>query len=66
MDFLIMVIAFYLAVGLFITYAALKDDQFTESIFEEPGFLLKIFVMIVCILSAPIILINALMRYGKK
>lgn len=34
MDFLIMVIAFYLAVGLFITYAALKDDQFTESIFE--------------------------------
>jgi hypothetical protein len=27
MDFLIMVIAFYLAVGLFITYAALKDDQ---------------------------------------
>lgn len=49
MDFLIMVIAFYLAVGLFITYAALKDDQFTESIFEL-GFLLKIFVMIVCIL----------------
>ena len=43
MDFLIMVIAFYLAVGLFITYAALKDDQFTESIFEL-GFLLKIFI----------------------
>lgn len=58
MDFLIMVIAFYLAVGLFVTYAALKDNQFTESIFEL-GFLLKIFVMIVCILSAPIILINA-------
>lgn len=34
MDFLIMVIAFYLAVGLFVTYAALKDDQFTESMFE--------------------------------
>lgn len=45
MDFLIMVIAFYLAVGLFITYAALKDDQFTESIFEL-RFLAKIFVMI--------------------
>lgn len=65
MDFLIMVIAFYLAVGLFITYAALKDDQFTESIFEL-GFLLKIFVMIVCILSAPIIIINAFMSDGKK
>lgn len=65
MDFLIMVIAFYLAVGLFITYAALKDDQFTESIFEL-GFLLKIFVMIVCILSAPIILINAFMNDSKK
>lgn len=39
-----MVIAFYLAVGLFITYAALKDDQFTESIFEL-RFLAKIFVM---------------------
>jgi hypothetical protein len=42
MDFLIMVIAFYLAVGLFITYAALKDDQFTESIFEL-GFFIKDF-----------------------
>lgn len=51
MDFLIMVIAFYLAVGLFITYAALKDDQFTESMFEL-GFLAKIFVMAVCILAA--------------
>lgn len=65
MDFLIMVIAFYLAVGLFITYAVLKDDRFTESIFEL-GFLLKIFVMIVYILSAPIILINAFMSDGKK
>ena len=65
MDFLIMVIAFYLAVGLFITYAALKDDKFTESIFEL-GFLLKIFVMIVCILAAPIILINAFMSDSKK
>lgn len=65
MDFLIMVIAFYLAVGLFITYAALKDDQFTESIFEL-GFSAKIFVMIVCILSAPIILINAFMSDSKK
>lgn len=65
MDFLIMVIAFYLAVGLFVTYVALKDDQFTESIFEL-GFLAKIFVMIGCILSAPIILINAFMSYGKK
>ena len=65
MDFLIMVVAFYLAVGLFITYAALKDDQFTESILEL-GFLLKIFVMIVCILSAPIILINAFMSDSKK
>ena len=65
MDFLIMVIAFYLAVGLFITYAALKDDQFTESMFEL-GFLAKIFVMAVCILSAPIILINEFMSAGKK
>lgn len=65
MDFLIMVIAFYLAVGLFITYVALKDDRFTESIFEL-GFLTKIFVMIGCILSAPIILINAFMSDGKK
>lgn len=65
MDFLIMVVAFYLAVVLFITYAALKDDQFTESIFEL-GFLLKIFVMIVCILAAPIILINTFMSDGKK
>lgn len=65
MDFLIMVVAFYLAVDLFITYAALKDDQFTESIFEL-GFLLKIFVMIVCILAAPIILINTFMSDGKK
>lgn len=65
MDFLIMVIAFYLAVGLFVTYAALKDDQFTESIFEL-GFLTKIFVMIGCILSAPIILIKAFMSYGNK
>lgn len=65
MDFLIMVIAFYLAVGLFITYAALKDDQFTESIFEL-RFLAKIFVMIVCILAAPIILINAFMSDSKK
>lgn len=65
MDFLIMVIAFYLAVGLFITYAALKDDQFTESMFEL-GFLAKIFVMVVCILAAPIILINTFMSYGKK
>lgn len=65
MDFLIMVVAFYLAVGLFITYAALKDDQFTESIFEL-GFLTKIFVMIGCILSAPIILFKAFMSYGKK
>lgn len=65
MDFLIMVIAFYLAVGLFVTYAALKDDQFTESIFEL-GFLTKIFVMIGCILSAPIILIKAFIGYGKK
>lgn len=65
MDFLIMVIAFYLAVGLFITYAVLKDDQFTESIFEL-RFLAKIFVMIVCILAAPIILINAFMSDSKK
>lgn len=65
MDFLIMVIAFYLVVGLFITYAALKDDQFTESIFEL-GFLSKIFVMVVCILAAPIILINAFMSDSKK
>lgn len=65
MDFLIMVIAFYLAVGLFITYAELKDDQFTESIFEL-RFLAKIFVMIVCILAAPIILINAFMSDDKK
>ena len=65
MDFLIMVIAFYLAVGLFIIYAALKDDQFTKSIFEL-GFLTKIFVMIVCILAAPIILINVFMSDGKK
>jgi hypothetical protein len=65
MDFLIMVVAFYLAVGLFITYAALKDDQFTKSIFEL-GFLAKIFVMIWCILSAPIILINAFMSDSKK
>lgn len=65
MDFLIMVIAFYLAVGLFVTYAALKDDQFTESIFEL-GFLAKIFVMIRCILSAPIILINTFINGGKK
>lgn len=42
MDFLIMVIAFYLAVGLFVTYAALKDDQFTKSIFEL-GFFIKNF-----------------------
>ena len=60
-----MVIAFYLAVGLFITYAALKGDQFTESIFEL-RFLAKIFVMIVCILAAPIILINAFMSDSKK
>lgn len=65
MDFLIMVIAFYLAVGLFVTYVALKDDRFTESMFEL-GFLSKIFAMIVCILSAPIILINAFMSDGKK
>lgn len=65
MDFLIMVVAFYLAVGLFITYAALKDDQFTKSIFEL-GFLAKIFIMIWCILSAPIILINAFMSDSKK
>lgn len=65
MDFLIMVIAFYLAVGLFITYAALKDDQFTESMFEL-GFLAKIFVMVVCILAAPIILINTFMSDSKK
>jgi hypothetical protein len=65
MDFLIMVIAFYLAVGLFITYAALKDDQFTKSIFEL-GFLAKFFVMIVCILAAPIILINVFMSDSKK
>lgn len=65
MDFLIMVVAFYLAVGLFITYAALKDDQFTESMFEL-GFLAKIFVMAVCILAAPIILINEFMSAGKK
>lgn len=65
MDFLIMVVAFYLAVGLFIIYAALKDDQFTKSIFEL-GFLAKIFVMIWCILSAPIILINAFMSDCKK
>lgn len=65
MDFLIMVVAFYLAVGLFITYAALKDDQFTKSIFEL-GFLAKIFVMAVCILAAPIILINAFMSDSKK
>lgn len=65
MDFLIMVIAFYLAVGLFITYVALKDDQFTESIFEL-RFLAKIFVMAVCILAAPIILINAFMSDSKK
>ena len=65
MDFLIMVIAFYLAVGLFVTYAALKDNQFTESMFEL-GFLAKIFVMAVCILAAPIILINTFMSDGKK
>ena len=65
MDFLIMVIAFYLAVGLFITYAALKDDQFTESMFEL-GFLAKIFVMVVCILAAPIILINTFISDSKK
>jgi hypothetical protein len=65
MDFLIMVIAFYLAVGLFVTYAALKDDQFTESMFEL-GFLAKIFVMVVCILAAPIILINTFMSDSKK
>lgn len=65
MDFLIMVIAFYLAVGLFITYVALKDDQFTESMFEL-GFLAKIFVMVVCILAAPIILINTFMSDSKK
>ena len=65
MDFLIMVIAFYLAVGLFVTYATLKDDQFTESMFEL-GFLAKIFAMIVCILLAPIILINEFMSAGKK
>ena len=65
MDFLIMVIAFYLAVGLLITYAALKDDHFTECIFKL-GFLAKIFVMIGCLLSAPIILIKAFISYGKK
>lgn len=65
MDFLIIVVAFYLAVGLFITYAALKDDQFTESIFEL-RFSAKIFVMIVCILAAPIILINVFMSDSKK
>lgn len=65
MDFLIMVVAFYLVVGLFITYAALKDDQFTESIFEL-RFSAKIFVMIVCILAAPIILINVFMSDSKK
>ena len=65
MDFLIMVIAFYLTVGLFVTYVALKDDQFTESIFEL-GFLAKIFVMIGCILSAPIILIKAFIRDDEK
>ena len=65
MDFLIMIIAYYLAVDLFVTYTALKDDRFTESIFEL-GFLTKIFVMIGCILSAPIILINAFMSDGKK
>ena len=65
MDFLIMVIAFYLAVGLFVTYAALKDDQFTESMFEL-GFLAKIFVMVVCILATPIILINTFMSDSKK
>lgn len=65
MDFLIMVVAFYLAVGLFITYAALKDDQFTESIFEL-RFSAKIFVMIICILAAPIILINVFMSDSKK
>lgn len=65
MDFLIMVVAFYLAVDLFITYAALKDDQFTESIFEL-RFSAKIFVMIVCILAAPIILINVFMSDSKK
>lgn len=65
MYFLIMVIAFYLAVGLFVTYAALKDDQFTESMFEL-GFLAKIFVMVVCILAAPIILINTFMSDSKK
>lgn len=65
MDFLIMVIAFYLAVGLFVTYAALKDDRFTESIFEL-RFSAKIFVMIVCILAAPIILINVFMSDSKK
>lgn len=65
MDFLIMVIAFYLTVGLFVTYVALKDNRFTESIFEL-GFLAKIFVMIGCILSAPIILINAFISDDEK
>ena len=65
MDFLIMVIAFYLTVGLFVTYVSLKDDRFTESIFEL-GFLAKIFVMIGCILSAPIILINAFISDDEK
>ena len=65
MDFLIMVIAFYLMVGLFVTYVALKDYRFMESIFEL-GFLAKIFVMIGCILSAPIILINAFISDDEK
>ena len=65
MDFLIIVIAFYLTVGLFVTYVALKDYRFTESIFEL-GFLAKIFVMIGCILSAPIILINAFISDDEK
>ena len=65
MDFLIMVIAFYLTVGLVVTYVALKDYRFTESIFEL-GFLAKIFVMIGCILSAPIILINAFISDDEK
>ena len=44
---------------------AFEVDQFTESMFEL-GFLAKIFVMVVCILAAPIILINTFMSDSKK
>lgn len=55
----------YLTFGLYITFIVLKDDLFSDKLVEL-DFISKIFVLMVCIISGPVLMVKGIYEILKK